>query len=99
MRNDPPGKSISSVSTSSGYDARRPAEAMTRSSDVCLRVGPIAVNLDMSRNRGDVGARPDTELAAAEVEEPGATAVDRCCSRGGNRRATLTPSCRDEPAG
>src|SRR5271156_1733075 len=64
MRNDPPGTSISSVSTTSGYDARGPAEAMTRSPDVCLRVGPIAVNVDMSRNRGDVGAHPDTELAA-----------------------------------
>jgi hypothetical protein len=30
---------------------------------VCVPVS-IAVNVDMSRNRGDVGARRDTELAA-----------------------------------
>ena len=37
---------------------------MTRSPDVCLRVGSIAVNVDMCRNRGDEGVRRDTELAA-----------------------------------
>src|SRR5262249_28150145 len=44
---------------------------MTRSPDVCLRVGSIAVNVDMCRNRGDGAPTPSSPPT------PGAIVVTR----------------------